>query len=629
MIDLYKIKSPDDIKDMSIDELNSLAHEIRNFLINSISKTGGHLSSNLGVVELTIALHYVFNSPKDKFIFDVGHQSYVHKILTGRIDRFDTLRKYEGLSGFIKSSESVHDIYEAGHSSTSISASLGYLKGNEINNKNDKIIPIIGDGAMTAGVAFEALSYINEIQGNLLVILNDNGMSISKNVGFISKYLSKLRTTDKYNLYKIKTIKFLRKIPILGTIIEHIIRYIKFIIKRIFIKENMFETMGIKYFGGIDGHNIKTLVEVLTHLKNVHSPVILHVKTKKGKGYDFSEKEPNIYHGVGTFNLNEKIQISESEKYQDLVSDSLIKLIEEDKKIVAISAAMPSGTGLTKLKDKYKDNYMDVGIAEQNAVLIAAGLSKNNIKPYVCIYSTFLQRAYDMIIHDVCLQNLSVVFLIDRAGLVGADGETHQGIYDISYLSHIPNVTILAPKDKSEFLQMVDYSYYHKGPLFIRYPKGNYSEINNKSILNDNNKICYEVLTNNKFINEECETSDVNDKKIYIVSYNNMVKLSLLISEKLVKEGYDVEVINPRILIPLDERLKEKLNKKRVVVIEEHSMIGGYGAYLKLMLDADILIQSLPNEYIEHGDIPSLLNKYGLNIDNISKNIKGKWNEKN
>lgn len=604
MIELKDIQSPEDLNNLTVSELNNLAVQIRTFLLDNVSSTGGHLASNLGVVELTLALHKVFDSPSDKIIWDVGHQGYVHKILTGRQEGFKSLRQIDGMSGFLKSCESPHDAFEAGHSSTSISAAIGYARAFKMKGTKQHAIAIIGDGALTGGMAFEALNYAGHSGENIIVILNDNEMSISSNVGAITTILSKARMTTTYDSIKMKLTKGLRKVPVVGKGIENMLRGMKNMVKQLFVKGMLFEEFGFKYFGVIDGHDLSKMLDVLEHVKDVNGPILLHVSTTKGKGYPFAEKEPGTYHGVGKFDLLEGIKPSSTVKYQDVMGNHLIKLAHKHKDLVAITAAMPSGTGLSEFAKVHDDQFIDVGIAEQNAVTMAAGLAKEGIKPFVCIYSTFLQRAYDQILHDVCLQNLPVVFCIDRAGLVGEDGETHHGVFDIAYLSHLPNMTILTPKDHHELEFMLTYAYEYNGPVAIRYPRGNALAINEAVDAEMN----YEVLT---------------EGDITIIAAGKMVSIALDVEKQLSAEGIQCEVINPRQLVPVKEKLKEKINTSELVIsLEDHVKIGGYGHYLSSVCDKDIHSIALPNEFIEHGSVQLLFERHGLCVQKVSDRIK-------
>ncbi|MFS8541464.1 MAG: 1-deoxy-D-xylulose-5-phosphate synthase, partial [Tissierellales bacterium] len=458
-MDLLSIKDPSFLKRLNIKELEQLSKEIRDFLIKKLSKTGGHIGPNLGVVELTIALHRCFNSPKDKIIWDVGHQCYVHKILTGRAGQFDTLRQYKGLSGFPKRAESEHDIFETGHSSTSLSAAMGMAIARDLKGEDFYIVPVIGDGALTGGMALEALNHIGNENKNIIVILNDNEMSISKNVGALAEHLSKIRSSVRYNRIKRFTESTLKKIPIAGRPIIHSIERLKKSFKYLLVPGVIFEEMGFTYLGPIDGHNINTLINVLKYASKLHGPTFIHVVTQKGKGYPFAENDPEQFHGVSPFHPETgKIVRKSSLTYSEIFGKKLVELGQKDNRVVAVSAAMPESTGLMDFKKHFPERFFDVGIAEQHAVTMAAGLASNGMKPYVAIYSTFLQRAYDQILHDTCIQKLPVVFIIDRAGLVGEDGETHQGVFDISYLRHIPNITIMAPKNAEELRNMLEFT---------------------------------------------------------------------------------------------------------------------------------------------------------------------------
>lgn len=605
MINLKDIKEPKDLNSLTCNELEQLAEEIRAFLLKNISTTGGHLSSNLGVVELTLALHAVFDSPNDKIIWDVGHQAYVHKILTGRQEDFKTLRQLDGMSGFLKSSESIHDVFDAGHSSTSISAAIGYAKAFKLKKMNQQAIAVIGDGALTGGVAFEAINYAGHSGENIVVILNDNEMSISGNVGALSTYLTKARTTKTYYNLKIKMTKFFNGIPIIGKPLLKGSTKFRNGIKQLVLTGMLFEEFGFTYIGVVDGHNIKKLTQVFNHVKDIPGPVFIHVSTKKGKGYKLAEEQPAKYHSVSKFNLDEGMATKNSTiKYEDILGKTLCQMAKHDRNMVAITAAMPSGTGLTEFSKKYPEQFIDVGIAEQNAVIIAAGLAKENIKPYVCIYSTFLQRAYDQIIHDVCIQNLDVVFCIDRAGLVGQDGETHQGIFDLSYLSHIPNMTVLAPKDNNELVKMLEYSKSHKGPLAIRYPRGNAIEINNSSL--DNND--FEII------------NEGND--CVLIAVGKMLEVGCDVVEMLKKDNINATLINPRQIIPVKDDLVNYINKfDNIYTLEDNIIIGGFGSYLENFANKKVSKIALPIKFIEHGVVETLFKRYKLDAESIYMKI--------
>jgi len=603
---LSNIKGPEDLKQVPRSDLDGLCDEIRAFLLHKVSKTGGHLSSNLGVVELTTALHYVFDSPKDKIVWDVGHQGYVHKILTGRQKEFDHLRQYKGMSGFLKAHESPHDVFDAGHSSTSISAALGYAKAMALKGDSHKSIAVIGDGALSGGMAFEALNYAGHCRENIIVVLNDNEMSIDENVGAVSSYLNKLRTTSTYLHFKINTQKVFNKIPFIGKGLVKVFSKLKNSIKQFVVKGMLFEEFGFTYVGVVDGHNIKKLIDVFDHVKDIDGPILIHVATEKGKGYPHAESSPIKYHGVGQFDLEKGIVDSPSKlKYQDAMGNQLIRLRQEHDHIVAITAAMPTGTGLTGFARAYPESFMDVGIAEQNAVTMAAGLAKGGIKPFVCIYSTFLQRAYDQILHDVCIQNLDVVFCIDRAGLVGADGETHHGVFDISYLSHIPNMTLLAPKDQYELEQMMIYAVTHKGPLAIRYPRGQVDKINQAPLENNKAEILYR-----------------GDDGV-LLAVGNRVSDACQVVEQLHSFGIHLTLINPRQVTPIPLDLINYLSdKKNIFTLEDNVLIGGYGAYLSTILEEEVMPFALSQTFIEHGDIDSLNKSQGLDIPSLVKRIR-------
>ncbi|SHH08703.1 1-deoxy-D-xylulose-5-phosphate synthase [Tepidibacter thalassicus] len=605
---LYNVNSPEDLKKLNINELDVLINEIRKFLVRSISKTGGHLASNLGIVELTVTLHYIFKSPKDKIIWDVGHQAYVHKILTGRRDKFDTLRKFKGLSGFPKKCESDHDIFDTGHSSTSISVGLGLAMARDIKKENNFVISVIGDGALTGGMAFEALNHLGHIKTNMIVVLNDNEMSIDKNVGSVSNYLLKLRTNKAYKKIKNEFENITNIIPKIGNAVYKTADKLKDSVKYLVSEGVLFEEMGIKYFGPIDGHNIKELIETFNKIKSVNGPVLIHVVTKKGKGYRFAENEPDKYHGVGPFDVEKGIEKSNKESYSEVVGNKLVSLAKENKKIAAITAAMPSGTGLSKFKEIYPDRFFDVGIAEGHAVAFAAGLAANEIRPYFAVYSTFLQRGYDQIIHDVALQNLPVTFLLDRAGLVGADGETHHGVFDLSYLNSIPNLTIMAPKDKLELEKMIELSIGIKGPVAIRYPRGEAVELQSENI--DLKLGKWEMLK--------------NGKDIAIIAIGNVVKNSVKAADILKQKGFCITVVNGRFLKPLDENMLKHLSEKYkyIFTVEDNVLTGGFGEKVTFILSnlefkGKIVNIALPDIFIEHGSVDILYNKYGLSSEKI------------
>ena len=621
---LEQINSPNDLKKLKGYEIKLLAEEIRSFLINSVAKTGGHLASNLGVVELTLALHTVFNTLQDKIIWDVGHQSYIHKILTDRRKQFHTLRQYKGISGFPKRYESPHDHFDTGHSSTSISVALGMACARDLNNDSYSVIAVIGDGALTGGMAFEAMNHAGQSKKNLLVILNDNEMSISENVGGLSNYLNRIRTNEVYSKVKGDVESLISYIPGIGKTVIKTAEKAKDCIKYFFVPGILFEELGFKYIGPIDGHNYNELCKVLNSCKNVKGPVLLHVMTKKGKGYPPAEKYPDRFHGVSPFNVDTGKPLSASKdiSYSDIAGNTLVECAESDERIIAITAAMPAGTGLTRFADSFPKRFFDVGIAEQHAVTFAAGMAEVGFKPFFAVYSSFLQRCYDQVIHDVCLQNLPVTFLIDRAGLVGNDGETHHGSFDISFLLPIPNLTIMAPKDGIELKKMIQYAMTINGPAAIRYPRGTAITVN-KSINND-------IVTGKGEVVYEKGTDAL------IIAVGHMNPLAIQISEKLFKEkNIKTTVINPRFIKPLDSDLiiKHAKKNKKIYVFEDNVKLGGFGLHVQGLLNKqrvfkEINVIGLPDEFVEHGNVDTLYNLYGLNLDEIynkiSDDLKGK-----
>ncbi len=612
---LETINQPNDIKCIDRDDYELLAEEIRSFLVDKISVTGGHLASNLGVVELTMALHLVLDLPKDKIVWDVGHQSYTHKILTGRKEGFDSLRKHGGMSGFPKRRESECDSFDTGHSSTSISAGLGIVTANELLGDDSTVVSVIGDGALTGGLAFEALNNASRLKRNYIIVLNDNEMSISENVGGMSKYLSGIRTGNVYNDVKSGVTKTLSSIPVVGDKLVHQISKTKSSIKQLVIPGMLFENMDITYLGPIDGHNIPQMIRVFKEAKKLKHAVLVHVITKKGKGYDFAEKKPSKYHGIDAFNkeTGEVLNSKTVSTYTDVFSRTLCKLAYDNEKIVAITAAMADGTGLKRFKSEYPNRFFDAGIAEEHAVTFGAGLASRGLKPYVAIYSSFLQRAYDQILHDVCIQNLPVVFMIDRAGIVGADGETHQGIYDISYLRSIPNMSIFAPKNRFEFADIIKYSTYFNGPLAIRYPKGAACQL------------LKEVRTPIKYGKSEVI---YKEKDIAIIFCGSMLEIALEAREELKEKNINCSIVNARFLKPIDEECIDMLaqNHKMIVTIEENVLTGGYGeAVLRYVNNCEyntkVINIGIPNMYLEHGSINILKEEVGLTSKHVVKRI--------
>ncbi len=612
---IEKIVSENDIKKLEKEEYSTLAAEIREFLLEKISCCGGHLASNLGVVELTMALHLVLDFPNDKVVWDVGHQAYTHKILTGRKDGFDMLRTYGGMSGFPKRRESKCDCFDTGHSSTSISAGLGLVAGKALNDDNGYVVSVIGDGALTGGMAFEALNNAATINRNFIIVLNDNEMSISENVGGMSSYLTGIRTGNAYNDLKEGVAKTLNSIPVVGEKLVNQIKKTKSGIKQLVIPGMLFENMGITYLGPVDGHNISQMVKVFNEAKKLDHAVLVHVITKKGKGYAPAEKHPSRYHGIDPFDIETGKALVKKTKptYTDTFSHYLTKYAKANEKIVAITAAMPEGTGLKKFKEEYPDRFFDVGIAEQHAVTFAAGLAASGLKPYVAIYSSFLQRAYDQILHDVCIQDLPVVFMIDRAGLVGGDGETHQGIFDLSYLGSIPNMSILAPKNKYELGDMMKYTTYFNGPIAIRYPRGTaYDGLNEfrEPIKYGKSEVIYK------------------EKDIALLAVGNMVERAVKVREVLKEKGYRCSLINARFVKPFDEECINELAKSHnlLVTMEENVLNGSFGEnvlrYVNSMeLDMDVLNIAVPNLYLEHGNVELLRKEAHIDEESVVNRI--------
>lgn len=613
---LDKYKFPDDMKNLDESEIEKLAEEIREFLIEKVSKTGGHLASNLGVVELTLSLHKNFDFSKDKIVWDVGHQSYVHKILTGRKDGFDTLRKYGGLSGFPKRCESEYDCFDTGHSSTSISAALGMARARDIKGEKHSVIAVIGDGALTGGMAFEALNDVGDNKTDLIVILNDNEMSISKNVGGLSRHLSKIRVGTGYNKFKEEVNSTLNVTPI-GKGITNSLSKIKDSIKQLIVPSMLFEDMGVKYIGPIDGHNLKELNFVLSKAKEISGPVLIHTVTQKGRGYNYAEENPNKFHGVGPFNSDSgEMTKSGDRNYSNAFGSSLIEIAKEDPDVVAITAAMPDGTGLKKFAQAFPKRLFDVGIAEQHAVTLSAGMASSGLKPVFAVYSTFLQRAYDQVLHDVAIQKLPVVFAIDRAGIVGEDGETHQGIFDVSFLSAIPNMTIIAPKCIEEVDSMLRWAINYNSPVAIRYPRGG-------------DKISLKPMESFEY--GKWETIE-NGEKVAVISYNKMVQNCYEAVKELNKKGINPLLINASFIKPIDNKLLAKLSKNgyNIIVVEESIEHGGLGTavleYLnEIGFTGKFLSVAYKDKFIPHGEISVLYKKYGLDAESIKHKILELW----
>lgn len=613
---LNKIKQYNDIKKIDKADLDILAKEIRNFLIDNISKTGGHLASNLGVVELTMALHLSLDLPSDKIVWDVGHQAYTHKLLTGRKADFTSLRTYGGISGFPKRRESCCDAFDTGHSSTSISAGLGIVNAMKIKNNSATVVSVIGDGALTGGMAFEALNNAANLKRNFIIILNDNNMSISKNVGGISTYLSNLRAGEVYNDIKHGVTKTLESIPLFGNKLIDKIRKTKSGIKQLVIPGMLFENMGITYLGPVDGHDVKKMTKLFDEAKKLDHAVIIHVLTKKGKGFKPAELHPEYFHGVEPFDKNTGLVLKKKEKpsYTDVFSSSIVKLAKKDEKIVAVTAAMPEGTGLKKFSEVFPDRFFDVGIAEEHAVTFAAGLASQGLKPFVAIYSSFLQRAYDQILHDVCIQDLPVKFIVDRAGLVGADGETHQGIFDISYLSTIPNMNILCPKNKYELRQALEFALDFNSPIAIRYPRGQaFTGLKefNSPIIYGKSEVLYQ------------------EKDIAILAVGDMNETALKVREMLKNEAINVTLINVRFVKPFDQENLEELVKNHhlLVTLENNVLNGSYGEKVHRFISmynygVSVLSIGIPNQYVEHGSVEILKKDCGIDPVSVYNKIK-------
>lgn len=612
---LDQIKDVGDIKKLNEEELESLRLEIRQFLVESIAQTGGHLASNLGVVELTMALHLSFDPAVDKIIWDVGHQSYTHKILTGRKDGFATLREYGGMSGFPNTRESETDGFNTGHSSTSISVGLGLAEAREITGEHYHVISVIGDGALTGGMAFEALNNASHLKSNYIIVLNDNNMSISENVGGLNRYLSNFRTADAYMDLKDGVIQSLSKIPVYGERMVKKIRNAKSGIKQLFVPGMFFEEMGLMYLGPVDGSDIKQMRKVFSEAKRVRGPVIVHVLTHKGEGYGPAERHPARFHGTTPFDIETGVPLSKQSKahYTDVFSTVMKKMGEREPKLVAITAAMEMGTGLKRFHNLYPERFFDVGIAEEHAVTFAAGLAKAGLKPVFAVYSSFLQRAFDQILHDVCLQKLPVVFAIDRAGLVGKDGATHQGIYDLSYLSAIPDLTIMAPKNKWELSDMLKFAIAADYPVAIRYPRGNACDLwkeQRASIVRGKSEIL-------------CEGEDVA-----LFAIGAMVEIAWNVKEKLSNRGISATVINARFMAPLDEEaiLSAAEKYSLIVTMEENIASGGFGEHVAALLETrnqsvKFLPVAIENRYVEHGDVERLRTVLGIDADTITEKI--------
>lgn len=611
---LEKIQQPNDIKKIPEEQLTEVAAEIREFLVETMSKLGGHLASNLGVVELTIALHRVFELPKDKIIWDVGHQSYTHKILTGRKDAFESLRQEGGLSGFPKRSESSCDVFDTGHSSTSISAGVGYVKARDLKKQDYSVISVIGDGALTGGMAYEALNNAAELKTNFIIVLNDNEMSISKNVGGISTYLSGIRTAASYTELKMGVTRALEKIPKIGPGMVDAVRKTKSSIKQIVIPGMLFENMGITYLGPVDGHDIHQMVRVFQEAKRFEGPILVHVLTKKGQGYEPALRHPSRFHGAGPFEIETGLPISRSNPtYTDIFSTVMRKMGDREPDVVAVTAAMPTGVGLKRFSNMFPDRCFDVGIAEEHAVTFAAGLALGGMIPVVAIYSSFLQRAYDQMMHDVCMQELHVVFAIDRAGLVGSDGETHHGVFDLSYLNSMPNMTVMAPKNLWELSDMMKFAVHFNGPIALRYPRGEaYTGLQDHRAPVRYGKA--EVLE--------------QGEKIALLAVGNMVKTAVQVRELLQEQGYQVTLVNMRFVKPFDMALVHELSGSHelLVTMEENVRNGGFGEQVASFvmeegLPARVQIIALPNRFVHQGSVSSQMKETGIDADSVAGKI--------
>lgn len=613
---LNQVDNPEDLKKLNLSEKQELAKEIRELVIDTVSKTGGHLASNLGVVELTIAMHSVFDMPKDKIVWDVGHQTYIHKILTGRKNKMNTLRSLNGLAGFPKAAESEYDTFDTGHSSTSISAALGMARARDIKGDKNNVIAVIGDGALTGGMAFEALNDAGCSNTNLIVILNDNEMSISKNVGGLSAFLTRVRTRKSYNKSNNYIKRLTLRIPVIGKKIVKLVRRIKYSIKQLFLSNMFFEDIGFKYLGPVDGHNIEKIEEILEKAKSLTGPILIHVITKKGKGYEPAEQNPDKFHATGTFDKETGKSLKEKkDDYSKVFGDELVKLAKENENIVAITAAMRDGTGLTNFAKEFPNRFFDVAIAEQHALTMAAGMAKEGLVPVVSIYSSFYQRAYDQIIHDICTQKLHVVMCIDRAGVVGNDGETHQGVFDLAFLNIIPNITIMAPKDFIELRQMLEFAVNYNGPIAIRYPRG--GETGTKFLSHEKiEKGKAEILR---------EGEDIS-----IIAIGKMVAKAQNVAELLEKKGIEAEVINARFLKPLDkETIINSIEKtKNVITIEDGTIEGGLGTVIEELIQEeklkDIVFNKFgyPDRFIKHGKTEEIEEIYGLAEKNIVEYVE-------
>ena len=625
---LENITGAEDVRKLSLKEQKILAKEVRRFIIEKMADNGGHLASNLGVVELTIALFHALNLPKDKIVWDVGHQCYTHKILSGRRDDFALLRKFKGISGFPKREESPYDCFNTGHSSTSISAALGIAEGRDLLGEDYTVLAVIGDGALTGGMAYEALNNASKMKKNFIIILNDNEMSIAKNVGGMSTYLNGIRSHKGYTRFKENLASSLGKIPVVGDRLVERLKNTKNSIKQLLVPGMLFENMGLTYLGPVDGHNLHALEQVIHEAKRIDHAVLVHVVTKKGKGYIPAEQNPSVFHGVGPFDIatGKSKKESTEKSYTDIFAESLIKEGKEDLRIVAITAAMPDGTGLDKFEKAFPKRFFDVGIAEAHAVTSAAGLASAGLKPVFAVYSSFLQRAYDQMVHDVCLQKLPVVFAIDRAGLVGADGETHQGIFDISYLRSIPNMTVMAPKNAKELTEMLHFALQFQGPIAIRYPRGTaYQGFSEKQDPIEYGKA--EIL-----IEESDQNTEKQTEKIALLALGSMVSTGEHIVEKMAKKGLKLSLVNARFAKPIDTDILDSLSEKgyrKILTLEEGVCSGGFGEAVLSYMEThhkEVFVENitLPDAYVEHGDVSTLRKMLRIDSDSIIEGLEEK-----
>lgn len=604
---LDKINSSEDIKKLNSEEVKLLCSEVREFLIEKVSKTGGHLASNLGAVELTVALHRSLDLNKDNIIWDVGHQCYVHKIFTGRKDKFDTLRTNGGISGFPKTDESLTDSFNTGHSSTSISAALGMAVANKMSGTGGIVVAVIGDGAMTGGMAYEALNHAGSLKIPMIIILNDNGIAISPSVGLLSRQFNKIRISPGYFRFKSGLKRTVRSIPLIGKPFETVFSKVKRALKRVFVRDGIFESLGIRYMGPADGHDTQEIERLIEEAKKTEELTVIHIKTQKGKGYLPAEKNPGIFHGVGVFNPETgEIQGNDIVSYSDVFGKKIVELAKKNKRIVGITAAMPDGTGMTKFALRYPDRFFDVGIAEQHAVTFSAGLAAKGMIPIFAVYSTFLQRGYDQLIHDVALQNFHCIFAIDRAGVVGKDGETHQGVFDFSYLSHIPNFTVMAPSSGEELENMLEFAVTNcSGPVAIRYPRGEARHTSNSAIEYGKGRV----------------VKDGDD--IVIIAIGSMVQIALSAANILEEQGISTAVLDMRFLKPLDEALVNNYVAKCNIVVtaEDNVKNGGLYSVVKEITSKDILSFAYPDEAVRQGSVAEIMERYGIDAKSMAAKI--------